>query len=258
MNEAPEKVTHLPAPLVVREPAPMMPVSLADIQRMATAVAQSGLFGVKTPEQAMALMLVAQAEGLHPAIAARDYDIIQGRPAKKSEAMMRSFIANGGRVRWLKLDDTCAEATFSHAQGGEVTIKWDIPRAATAGLTSKDMYKKYPRQMLRARCISEGVRTVCPMATSGMYVPEEVLEMEPHTPTGAQTASGAVAGSQPQDTEERRALLARFEQAAGKGVAAYAEAWKAATKDERTLIGTTEHNRLKAIAEAVKEESHAG
>jgi len=174
----PEKVTHLPAP-IVREPPHTVAVSLADIGRMAAAVAQSGLFGVKTPEQAMALMLVAQAEGLHPAIAARDYDIIQGRPAKKSEAMMRSFIANGGRVKWHALDDKIADATFSHPAGGEVRIAWDIARATTAGLGGKDMYKKFPRQMLRARCISEGVRTVCPMATSGMYVPEEVVDMEP-------------------------------------------------------------------------------
>ena len=47
-------------------------VPVDQIERMALAVAKSGLFGVKTPDQAMALMLVAQAEGMHPAIAARE------------------------------------------------------------------------------------------------------------------------------------------------------------------------------------------
>ena len=47
-------------------------VPIADIERMAVAVAKSGLFGMKTPEQAIALMLIAQAEGMHPAIAARE------------------------------------------------------------------------------------------------------------------------------------------------------------------------------------------
>lgn len=37
-----------------------------------------------------------------------------------------------------------------------------------------DMHGKFPRQMLRARVISEGVRTVFPGCTSGMYVPEEL------------------------------------------------------------------------------------
>ena len=143
---------------------------------MAKAMANSGLFGVKTADQAMALMLVAQAEGRHPAMAARDYDIIQGKPAKKTEAMLRDFLENGGKVEWHTLDDTTADATFSHPSGGSVRIEWSMNRARTAGLGGKDMWKKYPRQMLRSRCVSEGVRTVCPSATSGMYVPEEIRD----------------------------------------------------------------------------------
>jgi len=92
-------------------------VTMQDMGRMAEAVAKSGLFGVKTADQAMALMLVAQAEGRHPAMAARDYDIIQGRPAKKTEAMLRDFLENQGKVEWHALDDTVADATFSHLSG---------------------------------------------------------------------------------------------------------------------------------------------
>jgi len=182
-------------------------VSYNDIEKMALAVAKSGLFGVKTAEQAMALMLVAQAEGRHPALAARDYDIIQGRPAKKSEAMMRDFLESGGKVEWHQLDDAVADASFSHPSGGTVRIEWNMKRAQAAGLGGKDMWKKWPRQMLRARCTSEGIRTVFPMATSGMYVPEEVKDFGPDrvekniTPT-----SGAVERVAP----EKVALLDAF------------------------------------------------
>lgn len=161
-------------------------VTMQDMNRMAEAVAKSGLFGVKTADQALALMLVAQAEGRHPAMAARDYDIIQGRPAKKTEAMLRDFLEGGGKVEWHALDDTTADATFSHPAGGSVRIEWNLKRASAAGLSGRDMWKKYPRQMLRSRCVSEGIRTVCPMATSGMYVPEEVRDFAPEkniTPT---------------------------------------------------------------------------
>ncbi len=157
-------------------------IPVSDIQSMSVAIAKSGLFGAKTPEQAMALMLVAQAEGLHPASAARDYDIIQGRACKKSEAMLRDFIAAGGSVKWHELSDASASATFSHPAGGSVRIDWDMRRASTAGLAGKDMWKKYPRNMLRARCVSEGVRTVCPMATGGMYSPEERQDMGHEAP----------------------------------------------------------------------------
>lgn len=164
---------------IALRPDQQVPVSMADMEKMANAVAKSGLFGVKTPDQAMALMLIAHAEGMHPAIAARDYDIIQGKPAKKAEAMQRDFLKSGGRIKWKELSDTAAEAEFTHEAGGSVSIRWDMDRAGKAGLSGKDMWKKFPRQMLRARCISEGVRTVNPMATSGMYAVEEVQDFAP-------------------------------------------------------------------------------
>lgn len=155
--------------------APSYPVS--DLERMANAFAASKLFGVKDKDQALALMLVAQAEGRHPASAAQDYSIIQGRPSKKADAMLRDFLASGGKVEWHKLADDQADATFSHPAGGSARIDWTLDRAKKAGLSGNAMYAKYPRQMLRSRVVSEGVRTVCPGATSGMYVPEEVQDI---------------------------------------------------------------------------------
>jgi hypothetical protein len=165
------------------------PLGYADIERLAASIAQSGLFGIKTKDQAIALMMIAHAEGRHPALAARDYDVIQGRPAKKAEAMLRDFLEAGGKTQWHALSDEIADATFSHPSGGSVRIMWNMERAAKAGLGGKDNWKKFPRQMLRSRTVSEGVRTVWPMATSGMHVPEETvdftgttLDAEPEAP----------------------------------------------------------------------------
>ena len=157
----------------------VVPLQYQDMERMANALAKSGLFGIKDPTAAMALMAVAQAEGKHPASVAQDYDIIQGRAAKKSQAMLRDFIAAGGSVKWHELSDKLADATFSHPQGGTVRIGWDMARAQQAGLAEKSTWRQYPRAMLRSRCVSEGVRTVAPMATGGMYTPEEVVDMGP-------------------------------------------------------------------------------
>ncbi len=149
-------------------------VPLDQMQTMAAACAKSGLFGAKTPEQALTIMLLAQAEGRHPMSAAKDYDIINGKPAKKAEAMLRDFLATQGSVEWHTLDDTKADATFAHPQGGRVRIVWDMERVKKAEIKNEAMYKKFPRAMLRSRCVSEGVRTVCPGATSGLYEPGEV------------------------------------------------------------------------------------
>ena len=56
-------------------------------------------------------------------------------------------------------------------------VSWDKARMQQAKITNEAMYSKYPRAMYRARCVSEGVRTVCPSATGGLYVPEEVRAM---------------------------------------------------------------------------------
>jgi hypothetical protein len=149
------------------------------IERMAVSVARSGLFGVKTPDQAMALMLIAQAEGLHPAIAARDYHVINGRPALRADAMLARFQAAGGKVEWGEYTDTKVVGKFSHPSGGSVEIAWTVKMAQDAGLTKNPTWRSYPRQMLRSRCISEGIRTVFPGVVVGTYTPEEVQDMDP-------------------------------------------------------------------------------
>jgi hypothetical protein len=154
------------------------PLAYGDLERLADSIAKSGLFGIKTKEQAIVLMMISHAEGRHPALAARDFDIINGRPAKKAEAMMRDFVQAGGKVEWHALTDELADATFTHPQTGSVRIDWDMKRATTA-FGKKDMYAKFPRQMLRSRVVSEGVRTLWPLATSGFHVPEEMADMKP-------------------------------------------------------------------------------
>lgn len=154
-------------------------VPVDQVERMALAVAKSGLFGVKTPDQAMALMLIAQAEGLHPAIAATHYHVINGRPTLKADAMMARFQTAGGSVRWGEYTDKRVVGTFSHPQGGSVEIEWTLDMAMAAGLTKNPTWKSYPRQMLRARCISEGIRTVFPGVVVGTYTPEEAEDMAP-------------------------------------------------------------------------------
>jgi hypothetical protein len=166
--------------IAVPEPT-TMPMAFSDMERLAEHVAKSNLFGMKTKEQALVLMMVSHAEGRHPVLAARDYDVIQGRPAKKSEAMLRDFLQAGGRVEWHALSDDIADATFTHPQGGSARISWNMDRANKAGMAGKDNWKKFPRQMLRSRTVSEGVRTVFPLATSGLYVPEEVADFAGQT-----------------------------------------------------------------------------
>jgi hypothetical protein len=163
-----------------------------EIERMGSVIARSGLFGVKTTEQAIALMLIAQAEGLHPAIAARDYHVINNRPCLRSDAMLARFQQSGGKVSWEQYTDEVVTGTFSHPIGGSVSVTWTIEMARKAKLAGKEVWQAFPRQMLRARCISEGIRTVFPGVVSGMYAPEEIQDIM----EGPVVTSAAVADAQ--------------------------------------------------------------
>jgi len=149
-----------------------------DLTEMAKAIAISKFAGCETPEQALTLMLIAQAEGRHPGIIARDYHIIKGRPTLKADAMLARFQDAGGCVRWTCYTDECVTGVFSHPKGGEVEITWNMNRHKNTGVVN-DNYKKYGRAMLRARCISEGIRTVYPSVICGSYTPEEMEDIPP-------------------------------------------------------------------------------
>jgi hypothetical protein len=207
---------------------------------LARAFVQSGLFGVKNESQALALMALCEAEGMHPARAVQEFHIVQGRPAMKADAMLARFQKAGGKVDWHDYTDAKVSGTFSHAQGGSVRIEWTFEQAKKIGLAGKDNWKNYPRAMLRARCISEGVRTVFPGIAQGMYTVEETQDM------GAQPAKqmGAAEVVTPELPPE---LLQEARDAAMQGVAAYAEWWQAAGKEKRKLLAG-EHESLKQTA----------
>jgi hypothetical protein len=155
---------------------------------MADAAHKSGLFpALRSPDAVMTLMLLCQAEGLHPIQALRRYDIIEGKPALKTDAMLADFMERGGRVKWAtdNSHERCS-ANFS-APGLEapVTVTWTVEDAKRAGLTGKKNWVGYTRQMLRARVVSEGIRLSMPSVVVGLYSPEEVADFDDRRPPQA-------------------------------------------------------------------------
>ena len=154
-------------------------VPFSEVQAMAEVAAGSKMFGFKNPQEAMAIMLLCQAENLHPAVAMRDYHVIQGRPALKADAMLARFQQAGGSVQWKDYTDEKVTGVFSHPAGGTLEVSWTLAKAKAIGIASKDNWKNYPRAMLRARVASEGIRSVYPGCVVGVYTPEEVQDFTP-------------------------------------------------------------------------------
>jgi len=153
---------------------------MASLTELATAVAKSGLFAMKTVEQAITLMALCRSEGLDPIQACRRYHIINNRPAMRADAMQAEFQSRGGKIKWIHRDAEKCEAEFSHPSGGSVTVLWTLEMAREAGLLNNDNWRKYKRQMLHARVVSEGVRAVLPEVVCGVHTPEEVGDFGDH------------------------------------------------------------------------------
>jgi len=153
-------------------------VPFQDQQRMAEAIVKSKFYGFTDISQVMAVMIVAQAENKHPGTVVQEYDIIQGRPALKSQAILARFQQAGGKVEYITYTDDKVEMTFSHPAGGSLTLDWTIKQAREIGLATKDNWKKYPRAMLKARVVAEGVRAVYPACILGHYAVEEAQDFE--------------------------------------------------------------------------------
>jgi len=165
--------------LTIVQPTAIQRHSMSDMQLMAKTMAASGLFsGVKTEQQAFALMLLCDAENIHPALALRRYHLINGTPAMKSETMLAEFKKLGGKVRWLQRDDRTVSATFHLGDEDSPPITWDDSRVKQAGLNNPN-HAKFPCQMKTARVISEGVRLMAPGIVQGIYTPEEVMDFAP-------------------------------------------------------------------------------
>jgi len=153
-------------------------LSLADLDKMAKDVAESGLFPRwKTPQEVKVLMLLCQAEG-RPAISAvQRYAPINGSPTKTADAMLGDFIAEGGDIEWTELTADRGEAIFYPPNGRKpAKVDFTFDEAREAGLASKDNWRKHRRDMLKARVITRGLRMVYPQATSFMLSSEEVRD----------------------------------------------------------------------------------
>lgn len=151
-------------------------VPINDIQKMATSATKSGMFPVKSIEQAMTLMMIAQSENIHPMSAFMMYDIIGGKPALKATEILSRFQKSGGMVEWLETSNDIAKGKFTHPKGGSITIEWNMERAKKAGLSDRDNWKKHTAQMLRARAVTEAVRAIYPVCLNNMHSSDEVID----------------------------------------------------------------------------------
>lgn len=206
------------------------PSSLAQVQRLADVVAASGLYGVKSPEEAMIRMMTGMELGLSAMQSIRGVYVIetQGvrRPSLAADMMVGVVKMRGDTCSYFRLiESSDTIATYETQRRGEpqpVKLSYTIQQANTAGLTGKGTWKAHPAAMLRARCSSALARIVYPDLVNGLYDPDEVEDAPRSTSAAHHVAStvSAIMESREAQTTQRTSLgdiYQRLEAAADEG-----------------------------------------
>lgn len=156
-----------------------LPATMNEIQAFAHVAARSGMFGGCDVNQAIVKLMTGASWGIPAISALSDIHVVKGKPMASS-TLLRALVRQSGRYdyRVKENSDAAAEIEFFSLRGGQRehlgTTRFTIEDAQRAGLTRNDMYDKYRRTMLLARCTSEGVKAHCPDVTTGsVYYAEE-------------------------------------------------------------------------------------
>lgn len=140
------------------------------------------------PEAVLAAMLTGREVGMGPMSALQRIHVIQGKPCIDAQGQ-RALVLAAGHDIWQQ-EATPTSCTYAGRRAGSEntqTVTWTIKDAQAAGLASKEMWKKYPRQMLAARASAELCRLIAPDAIQGLGLTVE--ELQDTEPTIAQPTS---------------------------------------------------------------------
>jgi len=160
------------------------------IKTLGLSIFKSGIFGLDKPEQGEILAMQCMVEKKSPLELARTYHFIQGQLAIRSDALLAKFQQAGGTVAWTERTDEKVKATFRKGTSSAdivADMKEYVGNGTALGKDGKlkDNWKKWPRRMLTARAISEGVRLIAPECCFGTYTVEE-LDATPSKPFARQ------------------------------------------------------------------------
>jgi hypothetical protein len=147
---------------------------IGELMNMAKAFAESGMFtDVKSAAQAIVKIQAGQEIGIPPFAAMTGIHIIQGKPTIGA-GLIASRLKGSGKYDYKVVEASEKICSIDFYQGADKigNSTFTIEDARKAGTKN---IEKFPKNMLFARAISNGVKWYCPDIFSGpVYVPEEM------------------------------------------------------------------------------------
>lgn len=164
-----------------------LPISCADdALKIGRMIARSGTFGVETDEGGAVIALMCYQEGMSLLQFHRTYNMVGNRPSMRADTMLAKFMELGGDFDIVQRDEDKAVVRLRRKdkEALEFSLTFDEVKKAgycysKDGKTLSKNWQVRPRNMLWARVVSDGIRTVDPRVNAGIYTEEEVVEFDP-------------------------------------------------------------------------------
>jgi hypothetical protein len=145
-----------------------------EIMSIGKAFAESGMFpDIKSAAQAIVKIQAGAELGIAPFAAMSGIHIISGKPTIGA-GLMASMVKGSGKYDYRIVEQNEKICSIEFFEGSELlgTSTFTIEDAKKAGTKNTD---KFPRNMLFARAMSNGVKWYTPDVFAGpVYVPEEM------------------------------------------------------------------------------------
>lgn len=168
--------------------------SIEEMMKWANTVIDGGLLpdAITLPEQVITIVQHGKELGLSPHISLNNLHVIAGRPVVSSS--MLGALLKRRNVEWIISEDFVTVSTDdgekdkrtsytffwkSKVDDSTMTTTHSITwrQMEVAGYTGKHNWNKYPKEMMRARCLSSSVRALFPDVLMGMYSDLEINDV---------------------------------------------------------------------------------
>jgi len=132
----------------------------------------------RTPEAILIAVLFGKELGFSPIRSLYMISVIQGTPTASAQAMKALATSKGAVIKTVEWNlSRCILIGKRGDWEEEFCYSWED--AMTAGLTNKDNWKKNPKAMLYARCVSILCRNMWADMLAGLYSTEEMNDEAP-------------------------------------------------------------------------------
>lgn len=234
--------------------------TIDEASSLAEIAVKSRLYNVPSAEAALMILLTGQDLGLSASQSLRAIYVVSGKPVISADALVAAVRRSGQCESWRVVESTTTVCTITTLRKGESeyeTESFTIEDAKRARLDGKDVWKAYPRDMLRHRCAAALARRVYPDLVLGVYAPGELPDDSPIAVTVETTEPKRAKLSDEEKSARVNAILRDYDAAIESGTApdvAHEDA-KRAGRDAgvATLVQAELTRRASAEAEAKRE-----